>query len=225
MSIRKHLGIAMILLGFALPGGKAGAATLVQFTYGTGAGTNVADQVAANASATPTVVYGNLDTVIAHDFIDVGGGDLAIHSANADGNNSHVFRFSLIADPAYRLHIDNIEVTWGVSTYSGGGWGLSLAPNSEGYLTMFSGGGLYFGGTPSSPASPYWNDGTWDTLVSRTDLQSLQFQLYGGGSVTSAWISHVTITGEVLPTVVPAPPALWLFGTGLVGLLGYRRCR
>lgn len=74
------------------------------------------------------------------------------------------------------------------------------------------GGGLFFGGDPLSSTG--------------------DFNLFGaGGSVPYGvnYFTLVTVSGEMLrvtsmsPSAVPVPAAAWLFGSGLIGLIGVAR--
>ena len=44
------------------------------------------------------------------------------------------------------------------------------------------------------------------------------------GSNGSEYVGHVT-SGSIVVAAVPVPTALWLFNSGIVGLIGFARCR
>ena len=55
------------------------------------------------------------------------------------------------------------------------------------------------------------------TTGSALDLVRSKWSLRAGG------ISGVFSSGSITPTVVPIPAAIWLFGSGLIALLGFAR--
>lgn len=70
-------------------------------------------------------------------------------------------------------------------------------------------------GTTSAMAA-----GTWDPV---THAYSLYWDSYATGPAcgTPGCVTHWTLSGTASP--VPVPPALWLFGSGLLGLFGLQR--
>lgn len=52
---------------------------------------------------------------------------------------------------------------------------------------------------------------------SEIDLDRSKFNVGGGG------FSNSFVSGSIIPTVVPVPAAVWLFGSGFLGLLGVAR--
>lgn len=62
--------------------------------------------------------------------------------------------------------------------------------------------------------------GTWlsDTSVVNVGANSYQVSFDNAGTV-------LTVDVQVVPPVVPVPAALWLFGSGLIGLVGVARRR
>jgi len=102
-----------------------------------------------------------------------------------------------------------IEPTSGTWTYDGTG--------SVDYLTVkFDGVFALFEVTDGDIT------GDWDTSVFGNEFQSC-FGGGGGGrsSCDPYGLSHIA----VYTTVVPVPAALWLFGSGLLGLIGVARRR
>jgi hypothetical protein len=105
------------------------------------------------------------------------------------------------------------------------------------------------GGASSVEGSNPGTSGVWDFTntagtaywdgagVSNGNLQSVTANLYyvtGGGSIASKVTSvlegtatlsasGLTLTGNSAPPPVPLPPAVWLFGSGLLGLAGVAR--
>ena len=60
------------------------------------------------------------------------------------------------------------------------------------------------------------NDFLTPTTGSLLDLTTSKWEDFDGGN-------HPFISGSVEPNVVPVPAALWLFGSGLLGLVGLAR--
>ena len=78
----------------------------------------------------------------------------------------------------------------------------------------------------------WWGDGSWtqtgNTLTGNEAHGAIQFN----GSLSSiSWVNdpsenwHGFTIGVVDPAVIPVPAAVWLFGTALIGFLGYSRRR
>ena len=78
-----------------------------------------------------------------------------------------------------------------------------------------------------SEGAGWWGDGSWsqvgNTLTGREAHGSIQFN----GTLSSiSWTNNVAENWHgftIGATVVPIPAAVWLFGSGLVGLIGLRR--
>jgi hypothetical protein len=64
--------------------------------------------------------------------------------------------------------------------------------------------------------------GTWTgTIVSAGNVGGPQWNFFDGTPYTE--IFNITVTGIEAPTAVPVPAAVWLFGSGLLGLVGIAR--
>jgi len=72
---------------------------------------------------------------------------------------------------------------------------------------------------------PMWGDfyatnavaGAWNTGFTNPDTDPLQQA--SGGSIDF----HMLVPGEGGTAIIPIPPAVWLFGSGLIGLIGLAR--
>lgn len=73
------------------------------------------------------------------------------------------------------------------------------------------------------PSDYYWSATEYVTDTDEAWIfhSSFSLQTHGNKNYSAyAWAVH---SGDVSATVVPAPAALWLFGSGLIGLLGMAR--
>jgi len=95
-------------------------------------------------------------------------------------------------------------------------------------FSEFSGGGatgeIYTGG-PLFP-TPGWQSYTWNTNLGADVSGGVTLQLKAScgpvdGCGVDAFFDNITITTDV--SAVPVPAAVWLFGSGLVGLVGVAR--
>jgi len=85
--------------------------------------------------------------------------------------------------------------------------------------------GRNFRGTLSVPniydPPPLYDSTSFDSqsrIQIETELRIYAFQQFAGGSIDS-------FEQRFSQTVIPIPPALWLFGSGLLGLVGMARCK
>ena len=110
----------------------------------------------------------------------------------------------------YDFDLEKINGVWNVVTYSSG-FGhntfLQLTNVSEtfnGLGQLLLSGDLIFGNGTNAHASPF---GTWGQFIE------------GFGQPVNA----NTVVGTLNLAPVPVPAAVWLFGTGVLGLLGFTR--
>jgi hypothetical protein len=88
--------------------------------------------------------------------------------------------------------------------------------------------------TGSTAYFSYYDDGAWNTIYSQgIGTEDMQFSLsvmdnaYDGGAGVPFDVSfyNLTVTAQSTPRYVPLPGAVWLLGSGLLGLGGWRRFR
>jgi hypothetical protein len=66
-----------------------------------------------------------------------------------------------------------------------------------------------------------WQTFTFTAVSNFTDLMFVISNAGDFGVDSSLWIDNVTVSG--VPSNVPVPAAVWLFGSGVAGLMGARR--
>ena len=80
---------------------------------------------------------------------------------------------------------------------------------------------------PFSNIQPYGNWSSGYTVYSGFAWYfrfSFGFQSYDGvSSNLSAWAVHDGDVGAAIPSAVPLPASVWLFGSGLLGFIGAKR--
>ena len=115
------------------------------------------------------------------------------------------------------------------SNIVGGDWqvGTISSPYESAWFidNLSSSGGTFFGGADDSDTQDVWlENGIFATIISLNDnpLSIINMDPYkysnGGASYTGAY------TAQLNPTAaVPIPGALWLLGSGLIGMVGVRR--
>jgi len=148
------------------------------------------------------------------DFIqfDVGpyttnGGDLVMFDDSDFGGNALV-----IGEAGGQVEFtDNMDGSWNAEVIfadmSSGG-SITLSVDDSFVLGMTWDGGLTYYGESNA------------TLVSAPDDYRIAFQ---GQQVTGAPVVGRTLAIDIAP--VPVPAAAWLFGSGLLGLVGFARRR
>ena len=101
--------------------------------------------------------------------------------------------------------------------FSGTGWGGWSAPAGQ----VVSGGGYQFTNTGASPASSQFadNGSAWPHYTFGPNEQGWVVQ--NGGTASAANIYVISFDAPLPP--VPLPAAVWLLGSGLLGLFGLAR--
>ncbi len=133
--------------------------------------------------------------------------------------------------------------TWAAGLTIGGvnGWRLaSMDVNGDGVVVDCSGGGV-IGCADNEMGYLFWEEGitssapgpfsilpgaNWSATEDASNLSDAWlFNFFNGAQGTlgkgfgvSGWVIH---SGDV--SAVPIPAAMWLFGSGLIGLLGFKR--
>lgn len=128
--------------------------------------------------------------------------------------------------------------------YVGFGASRSLLMNGEGWLLVTSGAEAEYNFPTMSGGSsgqinlyePYWNDGvltsSYSLVEANYNFPHKQGELYAAIYLRDQECATITLNGWVgfdpafkTSTPVPIPGAIWLFGSGLVGLVSIRRKR
>ena len=172
----------------------------------------------ATSAATATTVWAptNIDTdFIQFDFagnpdagagISTNGGDLALF----DDSDTGFANALVIGDGGgHVVFTDNNDGSWNAEVFDVGnasGGSITLSGNNSFSLAIDWGAG-YFGDTNSS-------------LISGPDIYLIVFDGFNG---LGDRISGNTLAVDLAP--IPVPAAAWLFGTGLLGIVGIARRR
>ncbi|MCW9014865.1 MAG: VPLPA-CTERM sorting domain-containing protein [Gammaproteobacteria bacterium] len=77
----------------------------------------------------------------------------------------------------------------------------------------------------TTPTSSFYDDGTGDFSLSWafTDSFDIYYENFWGVSQTDTITANFDFTISGAATVVPVPAAIWLFGSGLIALIGFSR--
>ena len=162
-------------------------------------------------------------------------------------NQVEYLRFDVLAD------LTHVETVQALGTQDGGGWTIATATDAIDFTRAFLGGTTYCAHDGTSVTisgcgtDTSWTDGmmgaSFDTnldyfwfldnsgdadmirinsstgMVSISDYNIAGTDYYSAGGYPDLAISWLLTR----PTAVPVPSAVWLFGSGLVGLIGVAR--
>lgn len=121
------------------------------------------------------------------------------------------------------VDVDGLASVWDWNNYTSGGSWVNQTLTIAGDLTIADSGIHTWTGSTVFDLS----GSTWDG-VNYIGLQ-LQNNLYATTTAQGerAWIEKKIVGGgidmSIITTVVPVPAAVWLFGSGLIGLIGFAR--
>jgi hypothetical protein len=171
--------------------------------------------ILASTSANATVWHPtNEDT----DFIQLNfGGDLGISTNGGDlalfDDNTGLTGPALVIgqDGGHVVFSDNGDGSWNAEVFdvtNTSGGSITLSNNTNFVLGISWNGG-----------AKYWGD-TGSSLQSSPDAYLIVFDGIAPGPKR---ISGSTLAVDLAP--IPVPPAVWLFGSGLLGLVGVARRR
>ncbi len=149
----------------------------------------------------------------------VGSSGRAIAATGWDGSGGNAFQFSFNVASGYKLSISNISFLEQGSNGSGRG----LGPTA---WTLGLNGNPILNGSATRASF-----GTQSGSLSLTNLTGTQFFNLGAtgaaasganAASTATWrAENFTITGSITP--VPVPAAVWLLGSAMAGVVGWRR--
>jgi hypothetical protein len=100
----------------------------------------------------------------------------------------------------FEVHFDVLEAQWSGAHFM---------------LGQDGGAGVTFYGTLSGTEYTMWAEELIDASEDKASA--------GFAGWTAEWYYHGTLDGFVAPPAVPVPAAVWLFGSGLLGLVGVAR--
>lgn len=212
-------------LAMAIAHVSAFAIGLVEFTFGTGTGTDQAQSVAEHLQVTPVVGRGVTTAALPHSFVDLGSGNMAMLLLKSDGG--YRFDFTLSADPGYTFQVTGAHFAFKTQDTAGVGRDISVWPNADAKVTWYNAAGGDATFTNLGPGGYGWKTTNWNAFVTRTDLQTLTVQLIlnGNSPNSKAIFDNVLLEGNVL--AVPEPSMALLMGPGVlvVAFVAARRGR
>jgi hypothetical protein len=205
---RTHLLLA-ILLASASP--AQAASVLASWSFGTSGAdqTNLPDFVADHLQASPVVgIIASTGNVVPHGYTSPAPGNMAMRLVRGD-DGGNAYRFNLQADAGYTFQITNAQFKVRISDSAGSNRNISVWPNGDPQVTWLDSAGGDINGT-YQPGSFGWKTSNWNAFVLRDDLQSLTLRvLLSGNSLgTKADIDEIVLTGNVIPTPLPATGGL-----------------
>jgi hypothetical protein len=208
-------GFAALALAMAMPV-PALALDIVEFTFGNGTGTDQAQTVATHLQATPVVGRNSQGQPAPHQFVDLGGGNMAMQLKKSDGG--YWFDFTLTADPGWTFQVNDAHFALRATNTAGSNRNISAWPNADPKVTWYDTAGGDLNVTDLGPGDFGWKGTAWAAFAARTDLQTLRItvSLKGNSGGSIATFDRVLLQGQLLP--VPEPPAALLAAAGLAVL-------
>lgn len=152
----------------------------------------------------------------AHSVMTIGGYDGAEPTAAATAavyapDSIGTFTFGFFGDVAIRT-AENDGVNFGFAPVTGDLTGNALSLDLSSWTAYWNGTSFNQGGVVAATTDGAGNfTASWDALVV--------------GGAFDGQIGGWTITGNASASAVPVPAAAWLFGSGLLGLVGIARRR
>lgn len=224
-SLRSY-SAALIGLALAAGHGPVFAVGLVEFTFGTGTGTDQAQVVAEHLQVTPVVGRGATAAAAPHSFVDLGGGNMAMQLLKSDGG--YRFDFTITADAGYTFQVTDAHFAFRTQDTAGVNRNISVWPNADtNKVTWYDAAGGDTTFTNLGPGNFGWKTSNWNAFVTRTDLQTLKIQLSlnGNSSNSKAIFDRVLLEGNVLAVPEPTAALLMTPGALLVALAAMFRRR
>ncbi len=245
------LGMLTSLTAIAPTSSSAATLNIDEIIYQPGAGLDPAklsgsvDAIISGSTLTITLTNSSLSTggdtsgwlLTGLGFYLPGGVTLTNTSTVVSGGSSGTYSISGTTHPLSSG--DNLRGEWGGGDPSGSGPFSNLTTKNVNYVsaTLQS---AFYDGSPFDPTAMLKNpvdvDGPEFGLLSRNfadagglgyikDSITFQWTINGGSLTTDYLNDHDVVISFGSPTAVPETGALLLFGTGLIGLVGYRRVR
>ena len=140
--------------------------------------------------------------------ITTNGGDLALFDDSDFGGTALVIG----QDGGNVVFSDNGDGSWNAEVFDGS--------NTSGGSITLSGNANFVLGISWDGGTTYWGDNGTPSLQSSPDTYLIVFD---GSDGQQRPISGNTLAVDLAP--IPVPPAVWLFGSGLLGLVGVARRR
>jgi len=169
-------------------------------------------------TGTGTFEFDMIPATAGGDFVEYGSSSGFTGSIDGSGNISLTTTGALGAVGGFPSLVDE---RWNVDNFNGVTGTVPNAPNSNTAYDAFSTGSATAGAGTINGAA--W-DGTTAVLVKGGACGS-DWGGFFGCSYLEAWNVGFTKTGDLPPPAVPVPAAVWLFGSGLMGLVGVARRR
>jgi hypothetical protein len=213
--LRGHGTRAALALAAVWPA-PALALDLVEFTFGSGAGTDLAQTVATHLQASPVVGRNSQGQPAPHQFVDLGGGNMAMQLKQSEGG--YAFSFTLTADPGWTFQVNDAHFALRTTNTAGGNRNISVWPNADPKVTWYDTAGGDLNVTDLGPGDFGWKGSAWAAFAARSDLQTLRVtvSLKGNSAGSISTFDRVLLQGQLLP--VPEPPAALLAAAGLAVL-------
>jgi prepilin-type processing-associated H-X9-DG protein len=133
--------------------------------------------------------------------------------------NGQIDPISLINSPPSSLLIDDYDI----ASTTGAAIAMTIFPNAALPPNSFQINLLTSDSTFIQPISGTTTFSVNCSTANNACLFSSPFPLDPGGGFANVLTFDGSVVAPILTTVIPVPPAVWLFGSGLLGLIGIAR--